>query len=77
MDDLSRGLKEKYHYKQSTLNLKEQRQIAKAGMVGSLWGLFVTGLFRFKGAKLLHPLLGWTFLGFTIWHYMIYTRRKK
>lgn len=55
----------------NTMNLSEQRQLAKAGMVGSLGGLFVTGFLRSKAARILHPWLGWAFLGFSIWHHII------
>jgi hypothetical protein len=53
------------------LKLLTQREIAKAGMAGSLGVVFISGLFRFRGAGLLHPLAGWAFLGFSIWHHLI------
>jgi hypothetical protein len=54
----------------------EQRQLAKAGMVGSLGGLFVTGFIRSKGFRILHPWLGWALLGFSIWHHVVSKPRK-
>jgi hypothetical protein len=53
------------------LNIDEKRQYVKLGMVGSLGGLFATGFLRFKYARMLHPLLGWVFLGFAVWHHIV------
>jgi hypothetical protein len=55
----------------------EQREIAKAGMVSSLGTLFLTGLFKFKGARLLHTWSGWALLGFSIWHHLLSTPKSK
>jgi hypothetical protein len=55
----------------------EQREIAKVGMLSSLGALFLTGFFKFKGAKLLHPWAGWALLGFSIWHHMLSTSKSK
>jgi hypothetical protein len=54
--------------------LREQRQLAKAGMIGAMGGLFTTGFFRSKAARLLHPWLGWALLGFSIWHHIVSKR---
>ena len=51
--------------------LAEQREIAKAGMVSSLGTLFITGLFKFKGARMLHTWAGWALLGFSVWHHIL------
>jgi len=57
--------------------LADQREIAKAGMVYSLGTLFLTGFFRFKGARLLHTWAGWALLGFSIWHHISSTSKSK
>lgn len=57
--------------------IAEQREIAKAGMVSSLGTLFVTGLIKFKGARLLHSWAGWALLGFSIWHHILSTPKPK
>jgi hypothetical protein len=57
----------------SKLILADQRQIAKAGMASSLGTLFITGFFRFKGARMLHTWAGWALLGFSIWHHFLST----
>lgn len=54
-----------------------QREIAKVGMLSSLGTLFLTGLFKFKGAKMLHGWAGWALLGFSIWHHMLSTSKSK
>jgi hypothetical protein len=59
------------------MNLKEQREFAKLGMVGSLGGLFITGFVRGKGARMLHPWLGWVFLGFSLWHHIVSKPQSK
>jgi hypothetical protein len=53
------------------VKLDEKRQYAKLGMVGSPGGLFETGYLRIKSARMLHPLLGWAFLGFAVWHHIV------
>jgi hypothetical protein len=63
--------------KVDSMKLSEQRQCAKAGMVGSMAGLFYTGFSRSKGARLLHPWLGWAFLGFSIWHHIVSKHQPK
>jgi hypothetical protein len=55
----------------------DQREIAKAGMVSSLGTLFLTGFFRFKGARLIHTWAGWALLGFSIWHHISSTSKSK
>jgi hypothetical protein len=59
------------------LDLSEQRQLAKAGMVGSIGALFATGFLRFKGARMLHPWLGWALLGFSVWHHVVSKPQSK
>jgi hypothetical protein len=53
------------------IELKEQQQLAKTGMIGSMSALFVTGFCKSKTMRLLHPWFGWALLGFTIWHHMV------
>jgi thiosulfate reductase cytochrome b subunit len=55
----------------------EQREIAKAEMVSSLATLFLTGFFKFKGAKMLHGWAGWALLGFSLWHHMLSISKSK
>ena len=63
--------KKKGTNKDGLLTVYEQREIAKAGMVSSLCALFVTGFFRFQGARLLHFGAGWALLGFSLWHHFV------
>jgi thiosulfate reductase cytochrome b subunit len=51
--------------------LSEQRTVAKAGMAGSMAALFVTGFYKSRGARMLHPWFGWALLGFSIWHHLV------
>jgi hypothetical protein len=59
------------------INAVGQRDIAKAGMVSSLGTLFLTGFFKFKGARSLHTWAGWALLGFSIWHHVLSTPKSK
>jgi hypothetical protein len=55
----------------------QDRELAKAGMAASLGTLFVTGLCRFKYARLLHPWAGVMLLGFTLWHHSLNKSKRK
>jgi hypothetical protein len=55
----------------------DQREIAKAGMVSSIGTLFLTGFFRFKGARGLHTWAGWALLGFSVWHHILSSPKTK
>jgi hypothetical protein len=50
---------------------KAQRAVAKTGMAGSLGTLFVSGFFKFQGAKTLHIYSGFGLLAFTVWHHFL------
>ncbi|MDJ0668487.1 MAG: hypothetical protein QNJ61_14465 [Desulfobacterales bacterium] len=52
-----------------------RKAAAKLGMTGSLGALFVSGFFKFKGAKSLHVYSGFGLLAFTVWHH--YLNRPK
>lgn len=53
------------------------RELAKTGMAVSLGTLVVTGFFRFRFARLIHPWAGAALLGFTLWHHWLNTQRSK
>ena len=48
---------------------KGRKAVAKLGMTGSLSALFISGFFKFKGAKALHIYSGFGLLAFTVWHH--------
>lgn len=54
-----------------------RKSIPKAGMVGSLGTLVISGIVRFKGAKSLHVWSGYALVGFSIWHYLQNRPRTK
>ena len=51
--------------------LKTRKSIAKIGMSGSLSALFVSGFFKFHGAKQLHIYSGFGLLAFSLWHHFL------
>ncbi|MDJ0721125.1 MAG: hypothetical protein QNJ04_05825 [Desulfobacterales bacterium] len=51
--------------------------MAKIGMAGSLGTLFVSGFFKFHGAKQLHIYSGLGLLAFTLWHHVLNQPRKR
>ncbi len=57
--------------------LKAQKSIAKIGMTGSLGALFVSGFFKFHGAKQLHIYSGFGLLAFSLWHHFLNQPKPK
>lgn len=57
--------------------LKTQKSIAKMGMTGSLGTLFVSGFFKFHGAKQLHVYSGFGLLAFALWHHFLNQSKPK
>ena len=55
----------------SLTQLKAQKSIAKIGMTGSLGALFISGFFKFHGAKQLHIYSGFGLLAFSLWHHFL------
>ena len=51
--------------------LKGPKALAKMGMAGSIGALFVSGFFKFQGAKSLHIYSGLGLLAFTVWHHVL------
>ena len=61
----------------SAVPLRAQKSIAKIGMTGSLGALFVSGFFKFHGAKQLHIYSGFGLLAFSLWHHVLNQPRPK
>ncbi len=61
----------------SAAQLKAQKSIAKIGMTGSLGALFVSGFFKFHGARQLHIYSGFGLLAFSLWHHYLNQPRPK
>ena len=61
----------------SATPLKTQRAAAKMGMAGSLGALFVSGFFKFHGAKQLHIYSGFGLLAFSVWHHFLNQPKPK
>ena len=57
--------------------LKGRKAVAQIGMTGSLGALFVSGFFKFKGAKLLHVYSGFGLLAFTVWHHCLNRTQRR
>ncbi|BBO84056.1 hypothetical protein [Desulfosarcina ovata] len=53
------------------LPIKDQRELAKVGMVTSMGALLVTG-FMGREASRLHIGAGLALIGFSYWHYRLY-----
>ncbi|MDJ0876461.1 MAG: hypothetical protein QNJ02_14410 [Desulfobacterales bacterium] len=61
----------------SATQLKTRKSIAKIGMSGSLGALFVSGFFKFHGAKQLHIYSGFGLLAFSLWHHFLNQPKPK
>ncbi len=61
----------------SANQLQTQKSIAKIGMSGSLGALFVSGFFKFHGAKQLHIYSGFGLLAFSLWHHFLNQPKTK
>ena len=57
--------------------LRGQKTLAKMGMTGSLGALFVSGFFKFKGAKSVHIYSGFGLLAFSLWHHFLNQPKTK
>ncbi|PID40002.1 MAG: hypothetical protein CR984_05475 [Proteobacteria bacterium] len=57
--------------KEPLLSTREQRELAKLGMVASMGTLLVTG-FMGREASRLHIGSGLALIGFSYWHYRLY-----
>ena len=58
--------------KDAAAALRGRRKVAKAGMLGSMGALVLTGLQRGRGAGPLHLWAGLALLDFTYWHSRLY-----
>jgi len=56
---------------------KQQHAAAKMGMAASLSALFVSGFFKFHGARSLHLCSGFGLLAFTVWHHFLNQPKTK
>ncbi len=52
-----------------------KRTAAKAGMTASLVALTATGFMKGRGAGTLHIWSGAALIGFSLWHYSLYTKK--
>jgi hypothetical protein len=57
--------------KEPFMPVKEQRELAKVGMVASMGTLLVTGFMGRKASRL-HIGAGLAMIGFSYWHYRLY-----
>jgi hypothetical protein len=57
--------------------LRKRKAVAKMGMTGSMGALFLSGFFKFQGAKSLHVYSGFGLLAFTLWHHLLNQPRSK
>jgi hypothetical protein len=57
--------------KEPILPVKDQRELAKIGMVASMGTLLITG-FMGREASRLHIGSGLALIGFSYWHYRLY-----
>lgn len=58
-------------------DLAKKRTIAKYGMAISMGSLVATGLMESDKAKIIHAASGAGLIGFSIWHYNLYSTKKK
>jgi hypothetical protein len=70
-DHPDRTSKRKTPGKGTFLPIKEQRELAKIGMVVSMGTLLVTG-FMGREASRVHIGSGLALIGFSYWHYTLY-----
>ena len=63
--------------KNAGLDTRTKRTIAKYGMVVSMGTLLITGLMKGKESSVLHVGSGFTLIGFSWWHYNLYSDPKK
>ena len=52
------------------------RKYATTGMVGSLGATIFSGIGQGKLAHIIHPWVGFAFVGFTIWHTYLNAKEK-
>jgi hypothetical protein len=70
-DNPNRTSQRKTPEKKSFLSNKEQRELAKIGMVVSMGTLLVSG-FMGREASRVHIGSGLALIGFSYWHYTLY-----
>ena len=58
-------------------SLQTKKSIAKYGMAASMGTLVATGLMGGKKAKAVHIASGAVLIGFSVWHYSLYSPQKK
>ena len=63
--------------KKTGLDIRTKRTIAKYGMVVSMGTLLITGFTKRKESNVLHVGSGLTLIGFSWWHYTLYSDPKK
>ena len=69
-------LKENTSPKEFFVPAKDQREIAKIGMVASMGALLATG-FMGRDASRLHVGSGLALIGFSYWHYRLYQSNSR
>ena len=63
--------------KNAGLDTRTKRTIAKYGMVVSMGTLLITGFMKTKNSSALHVGSGLALIGFSFWHYNLYSTTKK
>ncbi len=56
---------------------QQQRKIVKAGLIGTMGVLAVSGLTHLPFKKHVHLVAGVGMVGFALWHYCLNTPKKK
>lgn len=59
------------------LVVRHSDALARAGMVTTMGMTLYTGFVRGSLAKMIHPWAGVAMVGFSYWHHLINTRKKK
>jgi len=62
--------------------IRRQRSLAKTGMTASLGVLAATGIMeglgnRSKAVKTFHIVSGFALIGFSLWHYSLYSSKSR
>ena len=57
--------------------LENSDVLAKTGMISTMGMTLYTGFVRGSLSKMIHPWAGIAMVGFSYWHHLINTRKKK
>ena len=63
--------------KKKKSDIRKKRDLAKVGMIVSMGSLVATGFLKGKAHKSLHVGSGLALIGFSYWHYTLYTSKPE